>query len=109
MASMPHPETWLKSTPRGLFCEPGGFFIDPVHPVERAVITHGHSDHARSGHDAVLATPDTLAIMHARLGEAGRAHQALAYGETIVINEVKLWLRPAGHVLGSAQVAMEYR
>jgi putative mRNA 3-end processing factor len=106
---MPHPETWLKVTPRGLFCEPGGFFIDPVHPVERAVITHGHSDHARPGHRAVLATADTLAIMHARLGSAGESHQALGWGETLRMNDVTLWLRPAGHVLGSAQVAMDYQ
>ncbi len=55
---MPHPETWLKPLPSGLFCEPGGFFIDPVRPVDRAVITHGHSDHARPGHNAVLATAE---------------------------------------------------
>jgi len=48
--TMPHPETWLKVLPAGLFCEPGGFFIDPLRPVDRAVITHGHSDHARAGH-----------------------------------------------------------
>src|SRR3954447_25621629 len=55
----PHPESWLRVTSQGLFCEPGGFFIDPVRPVGRAVITHGHADHARPGHDAVLATPET--------------------------------------------------
>ena len=65
----PHPETWLKVLPAGLFCEPGGFFIDPLRPVDRAVITHGHSDHARAGHRAVLATADTLAVMQARLGD----------------------------------------
>src|SRR4051794_18013986 len=66
----PHPETWLRVTPQGLHCEPGGFFIDPVRPVDRAVITHGHADHARPGHGAVLATAETLAIMRARMGEA---------------------------------------
>ena len=55
----------------GLYCPPGDFYIDPVRPVARAVITHGHSDHARSGHGAVLATAETLAIMHARMGEGG--------------------------------------
>ena len=106
----PHPETWLKVTPSGLFCEPGGFFIDPLRAVDRAVISHGHSDHARPGHAAVLATPETLAIMTARLGEgrAGATQQALRYGEVITINGVKLWLRPAGHVLGSAQIALEW-
>ena len=66
---MPHPETWLKPLPQGLFCEPGGFFIDPVRPVDRAVITHAHSDHARPGHRAVLATP---ADARADAGAAGR-------------------------------------
>ena len=108
---MPHPDTWLKPLPQGLYCEPGGFFIDPSRVVDRAVITHAHSDHARPGHKAVLATRETLALMRARMGEkrAGGHLQALAYGETIGIGGVKLWLQPAGHVLGSAQVAMEYR
>ncbi len=108
---MPHPDTWLKPVPGGLFCEPGGFFIDPTRPVERAVITHGHGDHARPGHAHVLASPDTLAIMTARLGEgrAGDSQQALDWGETLRIGEVSVWLQPAGHVLGSAQVAMDYR
>jgi len=110
MKHMPHPETWLKVTARGLYCEPGDFFIDPVRPVDRAVITHGHSDHARPGHHAVLATADTLAIMRARLGDgAGVAQQALGWNQPVTMNDVRVWLRPAGHVLGSAQVAMEYR
>jgi putative mRNA 3-end processing factor len=108
---MHHPDTWLKPLPQGLYCEPGDFFIDPARVVERAVITHAHSDHARPGHKAVLATAETLALMRARLGpkRAGGVQQALAYGETVGINGVRVWLRPAGHVLGSAQVAMEYR
>ena len=107
---MPHPETWLKVLPDGLFCEPGGFYIDPLRPVARAVITHGHSDHARPGHHAVLATADTLAVMRARMGEgAGDSQQALEWYEPITLGDVKVWLSPAGHVLGSAQVAMEYR
>lgn len=107
----PHPETWLRVTPDGLFCEPGGFFVDPMRAVERAVITHGHSDHARPGHAHVLATRATLAIMRARMGEdrAGQSQQALPYGEVLTINGVKLWLRPAGHVLGSAQVCLEWQ
>lgn len=109
-ASSPHPETWLKRTPRGLCCEPGGFFIDPTSGSDRAVITHGHSDHARSGHKHVLATPGTLAIMVARMGEgAGRHRQAVNYGETLDVNGVKVTLVPAGHVLGSAQVVLEWR
>ena len=65
----PHPETWLKVTPAGLLCEPGGFYIDPVAPVDRAVITHAHADHARPGNRAVLATAETLGVMRVRMGE----------------------------------------
>jgi putative mRNA 3-end processing factor len=102
-------ETWLHPTPSGLFCAPGGFYIDPVRPVERAIITHGHSDHARPGHDAVLATAETLAVMRMRLGEgAGNSQQALAYGNKLTIGDVSVTLRPAGHILGSAQVVLEF-
>jgi putative mRNA 3-end processing factor len=111
MLRMPHPETWLKVLPAGLFCEPGGFFIDPGRPVDRAIITHGHSDHARPDHGAVLATAETLAIMRARLGDgrAGSSQQALGWHEPLTVGDVRVWLSPAGHVLGSAQVAMEYQ
>jgi putative mRNA 3-end processing factor len=111
LVSPPHPETWLKVTPAGLFCEPGGFFIDPIRAVDRAVISHAHADHARPGHGHVLATRETLAIMTRRLGEgrAGRTQQALAPGEVVTVNGVRLWLRPAGHVLGSAQICLEWR
>lgn len=100
-------EDWLKATPRGLYCLPGGFHIDPTAPVERAVVTHGHADHARPGHRKALATPETLAIMAAR-GAAPAAPQPLAYGERLRLGEMTLWLAPAGHVLGSAQVVMEH-
>src|SRR5579875_476213 len=107
---MPHPDTWLCPRPEGLFCEPGGFYVDPVRAVERAVVTHAHSDHARPGHCAVLASPETLALMRTRMGEGAFAsEQALAWGETIRIGEVSVTLHPAGHVLGSAQVEMVYR
>ena len=106
--SPPHPETWLYPRPEGLFCEPGGFIIDPLRAVDRAVITHGHSDHARGGHRAVLAHPATLAIMKAR-GVAGTTSQAAGWGEQVRLGEVTLRLEPAGHVLGSAQVVMEHR
>ena len=103
-------EHWLKVRPQGLFCEPGGFFIDPTRAVDRAVITHGHADHARAGNGAVLATPETLAIMAARYGaESIGTQQALAYGETVRIGGVSVSLHPAGHVLGSAQVRLEYQ
>jgi putative mRNA 3-end processing factor len=104
-----HPESWLKVQPTGLYCEPGGFYVDPVRPVDRAIITHGHSDHARSGHAAVLTTAETAAIMAVRYGEgfAGRV-QRLAYGEQIRVNDVAVTLLPAGHILGSAQVLLEH-
>ncbi|MBL8837087.1 MAG: ligase-associated DNA damage response exonuclease [Alphaproteobacteria bacterium] len=100
---------WIYPSPRGLYVEPAGLFIDPPGAVDRAVITHGHSDHARPGHAHALATPATLAIMRARLGGgfAGTT-QALAYGEAIRIGGVDLRLVPAGHILGSAQVVLEH-
>lgn len=108
MSSVPF-ETWLHPTPSGLFCLPGGFHIDPVRPVARAIVTHGHSDHARPGHDAVLATVETLAVMRMRLGNgAGHAQQSLAYGEQLSIGGVVVTLRPAGHILGSAQIVLDY-
>jgi putative mRNA 3-end processing factor len=104
----PKPETWLRVTPEGLHCAPGGFHIDPVQPVERAVVTHGHSDHARAGHRHVLATPETVAIMRRRYDDDGAAtYQALAYGERVQLGGVTLRLAPAGHVLGSAQAVLE--
>ena len=109
LVAMPNPAAWLKVLPQGLFCEPGGFFIDPTRPVERAVITHGHSDHARPGHAHVLASADTLALMRARLGaDAAATMQALGWGEALDVGGVRVCLEPAGHVLGSAQVVMEY-
>jgi putative mRNA 3-end processing factor len=108
---MPHPETWLQVRPEGLYCQPGDFYVDPVRPVPRAIITHAHSDHARPGHGAVLASPETIALMDVRMGEgrAGERQEALEYGETLNLGGVHVWLAPAGHVLGSAQVAMEWR
>lgn len=107
----PHPETWLRVTPEGLHCLPGGFTVDPVRPVARAVITHGHADHARPGHASVLATPETLAIMRARMGEgrAGVSQQPLLPGDEVAHNGVRIRLAPAGHVLGSAQVCLEWQ
>ena len=98
----------LRPTPQGLWCEAGGFFVDPTSPVDRAVITHGHADHARAGHGAVLATPETLAIMSVRYGaDFARTTQALPYGETVRVDDVALRLAPAGHILGSAQAVIE--
>ncbi|HEY0586441.1 MAG TPA: ligase-associated DNA damage response exonuclease [Pseudoduganella sp.] len=91
----------------GLYCVPGGFYIDPWRPVERAVITHGHGDHARQGHAHYLCATPGAGILRARLGDINV--QALAYGEALEHNGVRISLHPAGHVLGSAQVRMEYQ
>ena len=108
--SAPRPEAWIKTTSAGLYCPPGDFYIDPLRPVARAVITHGHGDHARPGNDRVLATPDTIAIMRERYGDvAGGSLQPLTYGETVAAGDVAVQLVPAGHVLGSAQIVLEYR
>ncbi len=102
------PEDILVPTPSGVCCKPGGFHIDPTRPVEKALITHGHSDHARAGHGAVLATQETLDIMRLRYGEnfAGST-QAVRYGETLKLDGVRVSFHPAGHVLGSAQIRIE--
>ena len=103
------PETWLRVTPAGLYCEPGGFHIDSVTPVPRAVITHGHGDHARPGNGAVLATAETIAIMRSRYGDdAGGTLQPLGYGNSVDLDGVSVTLAPAGHVLGSAQIVLEH-
>ncbi len=107
---MVRPATVLTPRPAGLYCPPADLYIDPIHPVDRAVITHGHADHARPGHGRVLATAQTLAIMEARYG-AGFAGsvQALDYGESLMVDGVELILKPAGHILGSAQAVIRHR
>ena len=102
------PQDILLPGTSGLCCAPGGFHIDPLRPVDRAVITHGHSDHARPGHQHVLATQETLDMMRLRYGEnfAGST-QAIAYGETVKLGDVTVTCHPAGHVLGSAQMAVQ--
>jgi putative mRNA 3-end processing factor len=91
----------------GLYCVPGQFYIDPWLPVERAVITHAHADHARVGHGHYLAESSGVNVLKSRLGPLHI--DALAYGETLAHNGVTISLHPAGHVLGSSQVRMEYR
>jgi putative mRNA 3-end processing factor len=104
------PEALLAPRSSGLYCAPGDFYIDPVRPVDRAVITHGHADHARAGHGSVLATPETLAIMAVRYGEGFCSQrQAAAYGQTVSINGVEVRFAPAGHVLGSAQAVITFQ
>ncbi len=103
------PSDWLVATGGGLYCVPGDFHIDPAAPAARAVITHGHGDHARPNHGAVLATPATLAIMRSRFAEgAGETHQPLDYGESVTVNGVTLRMVPAGHILGAAQIVLDH-
>jgi putative mRNA 3-end processing factor len=93
--------------PSGLYCAPGGFYIDPWRPVERAVITHAHGDHASFGHEHYLVSDRGEHVTRRRVGQDASI-QTLAYGEAITLNGVKVSLHPAGHVLGSAQVRVEY-
>jgi putative mRNA 3-end processing factor len=98
----------LRTTERGLFCEAADLYIDPWLPVERAVITHGHGDHARWGSKHYLASREGARVLRTRLG--GEANlELLDYGEQRSINGVTISLIPAGHILGSAQVRLEYR
>ena len=104
------PSDLLAPTPAGLYCPLADIHVDPVRPVPRALITHGHSDHARAGHGAVLATEETLAIMAVRYGEAFCDNRQVArLGQPIDLGGVTATFHPAGHVLGSAQIAFEAR
>ncbi len=93
--------------PEGLYCVAGDFFIDPWRPVYRAVITHAHADHARAGHARYLSHRKSEGILRSRIGES-ISLQTLEYGESISMNDVRVSLHPAGHVLGSAQVRVEH-
>ncbi|RZM07996.1 MAG: ligase-associated DNA damage response exonuclease [Sphingomonas sp.] len=98
---------WIQPHPHGIYVAPADAWIDPSEPSPRALVTHGHADHARGGHDRVWATPETLAIMDARYGP--QTGEPVAYGETIRLGEVDVGYVPAGHVLGSAQIVLDYR
>jgi putative mRNA 3-end processing factor len=98
----------LHLTDSGLYCPPGDFHIDPWRPVERAVVTHAHSDHARRGSACYLAARPGLRLLRSRLGD-GAAIDGLDYGEAVEVRGVRVSLHPAGHVLGSAQVRVEHR
>ena len=96
-------------TPAGLYCAPGDFYIDPPSSVDRAVISHGHSDHARAGNLHVLATAETIAIMKVRYGaECAGTFEVARYGDTKHINGVVVRFVPAGHILGSAQIVIDW-
>ncbi len=96
----------VQRRPEGLYCAAGDFFIDPWRPVQRAVITHAHADHARAGHAHYLSACDGQHVLRARLGPISL--QTLPYGEVLEWGGVRLSLHPAGHVLGSAQVRIEH-
>ena len=98
----------LRLAERGLYCAAGDFYIDPWQPVERAVITHAHGDHARWGSERYLCSREGEGVLRTRLG-AGAPIQPLEWGEAVTINGVRVSLHPAGHILGSAQVRVEHR
>jgi putative mRNA 3-end processing factor len=98
----------LETTERGLYCREGDFHIDPWQPVDRAVITHAHGDHARWGSRAYLCASEGVRVLRARLGADARI-RTVEYGERVEVNGVVVSLHPAGHILGSAQVRVEHR
>lgn len=104
-ARIPARPPVLTFTDRGIFCPAGGFYIDPWRPVDRALITHGHSDHARPGHRHYLATVQALPVIRHRLGDI--AAEGVAYGEALRIGDATVSFHPAGHVPGSAQIRVE--
>lgn len=99
--------SWLEPHREGIYVRPADAWIDPSQPKQRALVTHGHADHARGGHGEVWATPETLAIMGVRYGE--QTGHPVAYGESVTLDGgVEVSFVPAGHVLGSAQIVMEH-
>lgn len=98
----------LTFTDRGIYCDQADIYIDPWKPVAKALITHAHSDHARPGHRSYLATNDSLPILRHRLGSFIHI-KGVNYGEEVTINGVKITFHPAGHIIGSAQIRLEYK
>lgn len=97
----------LRAHPRGLYCEAGGFFVDPWMPVDRAVVTHAHSDHAKSGCGSYLTSDTGAGPLSLRVGREASI-QTVKFGEAIVVGGVRVSLHPAGHLLGSAQIRLEH-
>lgn len=100
-------ERLISFTDRGLYCPRADLYIDPWKPIERALITHGHADHARKGHGSYMCTKSAAPMMRHRLGAIDL--QAVEYGETLCINGVDISFHPAGHVIGSAQIRLAYK
>ena len=98
--------SWIEPFPEGIFVKPANAWVDPSQPKDKALVTHGHADHARGGHGAVWATPETLAIMDVRYGQ--QQANPVPYGESLRVGEVDVSFVPAGHVLGSAQIVLDY-
>jgi putative mRNA 3-end processing factor len=96
----------IKETPQGLYCEAGDFYVDPWQPVTRALITHGHSDHARPGSDAYLCAAESASLLRRRL--PGALIETQPWGEPVTIGDVRVSFHPAGHILGAAQIRLEH-
>ncbi len=99
--------SWIEPFPEGIYVKPADAWVDPAEPKARALVTHGHSDHARGGHGRVWATAETLAIMDCRYGDQPGACP-VGYGEVVRVGEVDVSFVPAGHVLGSSQIVLEH-
>lgn len=97
----------LELTDKGIFCAKGDFYIDPWRPVHKAIITHAHSDHAKAGHSSYLCHHLTRPLLQVRLGNYH--YEGIAWNEPIFMNGVKVSLHPAGHVIGSSQIRVEYK
>jgi putative mRNA 3-end processing factor len=104
---MPRLGSWIEPHPTGIYVRPADAWVDPSQPQARALVTHGHADHARGGHGTVWATPETLAIMGVRYGEQNGCE--VAYGQSVTVGEVEVSFVPAGHVLGSAQIILDWK
>lgn len=98
----------LKFTNKGIYCPKGEFYIDPWRPVKKALITHGHADHSRPGHQYYLAHNQSEFIMRQRLGDDIQI-ETVDYNKSLTIKGVKVSFHPAGHIPGSAQIRMEYK
>ena len=107
LAIMARLGSWIEPFPEGIYVRPADAWVDPSRPKARALVTHGHADHARGGHGEVWATPETLAIMATRYGEQNG--QSVTYDESVRLGDVDISFVPAGHVLGSAQILLEYQ